>query len=987
MGRVGKNITADDQDGEDNVSASALKKPAVQSDDDSIFDEDEMTTSKLQSERRSKTRNDPRRGRQLSNEDNDEDEDDDSTSHNNNSISNSRRTNRSGDADDDDEEDNDDNNTTMRRRSNRARRNRVDLSEVFTEEEKVVDSDADDEDANNDNADSGSDESAFRKTRKTRRGRRRHGSSSDDAADGAAEREEEEDDEGMDLDEDYNEEEDGERNGNKRQSSSRSAELRTKAREDTLEESRRKDEKRWKVREDKAAAAAAASTAPRRTRRSKSAEDADEDFSAGNGSSEESEDSGAERAVADGISDDLKSSDSASHGSRNGSEQKSRGRLGRVRSSSVASNDDSRSANSPAGNSTTSGSRPEPRKRGRPAMSASDFARQALKRARPDPKDLKRRVALGQNRKSATNVIRPIPTSSSNILLRPSASVGSSLTASSSALDTRRRSNSGSEGPPLQRTTPQKVTDMAPSELAAMKAKLKDKGINTRGATGVVRARPDSLFKSIGSRSSTNVSPTPTSDNNADEQRRKREAVLAAMRKQAPGVVDTSSGSTGSGSKSGSPVFGANASVPGGAVGLKATTPVADPISRAKSPLGNVASPVNAIDSVSSAKKQKRPKLRKPMKKAGGVDLSPPTDTRTSWNASEVIKGFLYVGAGWDQNQRCLVNRKNDDMELKASRMAWCRDHNMCYALNMAGSPHQRELRGIGYVLPETKSVRIDVNDLDIWDEQSMRKGFERGADFIEEAWKAHVLAKERCQQASNSQMRIVPPTIFVHCVAGVNRSPMSVVWWLCKYHGLRIRDAWELVRKRRDQGAHWTDVTLGGPPPPEGYVPSEEDLKRASTRKFQHRYDVTSKKMVLDYVPLEPPPEDDNKPCGSDLDGSKEAVNKTAAETASSSSSSSSIKDEVTVKTENSKTPATSAEAAEQQQAALQSDGPNPGSKTVVKSGEKQQQADAVRYPKALWYINAEKILSPNFKRGLENERILAPYPSSTVPPPAASS
>jgi len=244
--------------------------------------------------------------------------------------------------------------------------------------------------------------------------------------------------------------------------------------------------------------------------------------------------------------------------------------------------------------------------------------------------------------------------------------------------------------------------------------------------------------------------------------------------------------------------------------------------------------------SATSIKKQKRPKLRKPMNSGfhpDGIDFSPPSSTETSWNASEVIKGFLYIGAGYDVHGRCLVNRSKDPPELKLARQEWCLAHQMCYAVNMAGSPLQVELKGMHYCLKNTKFCRVDMNDLDTWNEAEMIQGFEAGAAFIEEAWRQH--RKVRTQSSlATSGVKIVPPTILVHCVAGVNRSPMCVVWWLARYHGVHIKDAWDLVRSRRDQGAFWKDVTLGGEAPPAGYEPSKEEIENAAIRKFQHRYD-----------------------------------------------------------------------------------------------------------------------------------------------------
>ena len=53
---------------------------------------------------------------------------------------------------------------------------------------------------------------------------------------------------------------------------------------------------------------------------------------------------------------------------------------------------------------------------------------------------------------------------------------------------------------------------------------------------------------------------------------------------------------------------------------------------------------------------------------------------------------------------------------------------------------------------------------------------------------------------------------VLSYCVAGVNRSPFVVVWWLVKYHNVGPEKAWDLVRKRRDVGVCWINQTLGGP-------------------------------------------------------------------------------------------------------------------------------------------------------------------------------
>ncbi|GBG25920.1 Dual specificity protein phosphatase 1B [Hondaea fermentalgiana] len=1128
------------------AAAGAAQQGAAAPRDEEEAKDSDGDANVQREERRSKNRNDPRSMERSGSKntaspkaDNDDDLQDQDQSANGQAKGKSKAKTTEGDNDeegeeeeddddnddDDDDDDNEDDgeDKTRRRRSKRARKNRMDLSKVLNEEDNAMESDSDDggggaASSDEDNIDGGR---RTRSSARTRRRRSRHSSNDagdedddeevaaaaaakkkrtrrrrydddddddddivngdnedndEDAETGGAEEEEEEEED--DDDEDYQEDDDKKSGIRRRRRSSRSSELRTKGREDPLSAARRmKAEKRWKVREDTRAGKRGS------TRRGKSAEEADEDFSANNVSSEESEDAGAEGLV----DEEVNGSDSAGSSAEASSATKSRSKApGRARAMSLDSTGrEARLAGaSPSG--STSSSRAEPRKRGRPAMSATAFARQALKRRRPDPKDLKRRVAEAANRRPSANHLKPISSTSSSTssisttLSRPSTAgsrAGSNLGAPADDLiklgsDQRSKSHGasgvGSRGEhasskatldrrmsgssessraagSLQRqqqdqpsVTPLKANSLDAGQLATLKAKLKGSTPNA----GAVRARPGSLFRAIGQRSGASASPTPTSEL-TPEQRKTREAVAMALalkkKKQAPGV-DTGSNGSAPGSKNASPIVKAAAasikppslsssdmgrgkspvhaqkrplvSSKTGSAGMAKLSSMAD-ASAGTTKTEGVGASLNAGASSStaaagsiapsSAKKQKRPKLRKHIKKPGGIDLSPPADTRTHWNASEVIKGFLYVGAGWDQNQRCLVNRKADPVELKASRLSWCRDHNMCYALNMAGSPMQRELRGISYVLPETRSVRIDVNDLDTWDEKTMRAGFDRGAEFIEEAWKAHSVAKERCLLASNSQVRIVPPTIFVHCVAGVNRSPMCVVWWLCKYHGVRIRDAWELVRRRRDQGAHWTDVTLGGPSPPEGYVPSEEDLERAATRKFQHRYDVVSKKLVLDFVPLEPPPEDAK-------DRSANPESDATKDTAQANSKSESTSDAEPVKKEQGDEAAKNGEATKNESnadaskdAATSGDAPaeklEPSesrvaapaapsgimsaavAKAASESGNPDEPAvvlpPSVKYPKALWFINAEKHLSQFFKRSVEPEQLVAPLPN----------
>lgn len=191
------------------------------------------------------------------------------------------------------------------------------------------------------------------------------------------------------------------------------------------------------------------------------------------------------------------------------------------------------------------------------------------------------------------------------------------------------------------------------------------------------------------------------------------------------------------------------------------------------------------------------------------IDFSEPARPPTgvnSFNVSEIIKDFLYVGAGFDERGRCVTNFPGDDISLVAERAAWFDEKNVRFALNMAGSPLQVELKGMSYPSPAVRALSLDVNDLETW-EPNMEPSFDNGAAFIHQAALAHLSAKQ------DHSLDVKPPAIFVHCVAGVNRSPFVVIWWLVKYCGFSVEESWEMVRNRRDVGVAWKDETLGGRP------------------------------------------------------------------------------------------------------------------------------------------------------------------------------
>jgi hypothetical protein len=205
-----------------------------------------------------------------------------------------------------------------------------------------------------------------------------------------------------------------------------------------------------------------------------------------------------------------------------------------------------------------------------------------------------------------------------------------------------------------------------------------------------------------------------------------------------------------------------------------------------------------------------------------------------AWNVTEIFQNFLFLGAGSDVSKRCLMNMPNDSNILKAEKMSFYYHNNIRYVLNMSGSPLQKELNGHTYPV-ETSFFHlipkfIPLNDVDTIDE-TMIKMFDCGAAYIEKAFQAHLKHLATASIPSSSSLpspstqinKFVefskPPMIFVHCVAGVHRSPMVIVWWMVKYHGWIPDHAWRVIRQRRDLSCiinpatneTWKNVTLGG--------------------------------------------------------------------------------------------------------------------------------------------------------------------------------
>eukprot|EP00924_Labyrinthula_sp_SR-Ha-C_P008959 snap_masked-scaffold_2-processed-gene-7.53-mRNA-1 protein AED:1.00 eAED:1.00 QI:0/-1/0/0/-1/1/1/0/518 len=211
------------------------------------------------------------------------------------------------------------------------------------------------------------------------------------------------------------------------------------------------------------------------------------------------------------------------------------------------------------------------------------------------------------------------------------------------------------------------------------------------------------------------------------------------------------------------------------------------------------------------------------------LDLSFPFSCSTSWNASEILRGFLYVGAGFDKNRRCLVNNNFSFTDVDPhveERIKFAEDHSLVYFLNMAASPNQLELSSISYPTQKDKSPNfvksISMNDVDAWNPE-MDASLFQAANFIQEVFKIHLFAKTEFRSPTQ---RVWLPRILVHCVAGVNRSALAVVFWLAKFHNLRLDDAWDLVVQRRDHGVEWKNTTLSGPVPTKEVLRSLESLQ-----------------------------------------------------------------------------------------------------------------------------------------------------------------
>ena len=136
-----------------------------------------------------------------------------------------------------------------------------------------------------------------------------------------------------------------------------------------------------------------------------------------------------------------------------------------------------------------------------------------------------------------------------------------------------------------------------------------------------------------------------------------------------------------------------------------------------------------------------------------------------------------------------------------------------------------KELNHISYSVQEgaIKYLGVPMHDVDAFTKE-MATMFNKGAAFIEECCCKHLSMKDRQRKETKAgvanetarrkkQRKEVPMAIYVHCVAGVHRSAMVVVWWMVQYRKWNLRQAWGTVRNIRDGSCNWRNVTLGGSP------------------------------------------------------------------------------------------------------------------------------------------------------------------------------
>lgn len=75
------------------------------------------------------------------------------------------------------------------------------------------------------------------------------------------------------------------------------------------------------------------------------------------------------------------------------------------------------------------------------------------------------------------------------------------------------------------------------------------------------------------------------------------------------------------------------------------------------------------------------------------------------------------------------------------------------------------------------------------FDDRALERGLPKAVDALHDAWRSG-------------------QTVYVHCTAGINRSPTVAIGWLMRHGGLSLDDAWQQVRAARACDPNYTALS-----------------------------------------------------------------------------------------------------------------------------------------------------------------------------------
>lgn len=82
--------------------------------------------------------------------------------------------------------------------------------------------------------------------------------------------------------------------------------------------------------------------------------------------------------------------------------------------------------------------------------------------------------------------------------------------------------------------------------------------------------------------------------------------------------------------------------------------------------------------------------------------------------------------------------------------------------------------------------TRLPIVD---FDDRALERGLPKAVEALNDAWRAG-------------------QTVYVHCTAGVNRSPTVAIGWLMRHGGLSLDAAWRQVREARSCDPNYTALS-----------------------------------------------------------------------------------------------------------------------------------------------------------------------------------